>query len=143
LARISGGYRVPMPADYLYPLEQSGNIYVVNGRAATPEVLALEAASGEHTSFLVPVNFKELAREDRIWFRAGSPEQRLVAMGVVQAPAYRGTDDDLWRVVVAYDHAVSRRLQQNPGVPAVRVVRQAVWKATVEEAAALAQFAGL
>ncbi|WP_203911850.1 hypothetical protein [Rhizocola hellebori] len=132
-----------MPIDYLYPLEQTGQQYVVNGRAATPEVLALEAASGEHSCFLVSAHIGDLEREDRIWFRASLPEQRLVAMGWVQAPAYEGTDDGLWRVVVAFDRDISRRLQQDRDAPVVRAARQAVWEATAEESAALKRYAGL
>jgi len=132
-----------MPTDYLYPLEQTGQQYVVNGRAATPEVLAMAAASGEHACFLVSANVNDLVRGDRIWFRAGSPEQCMVAMAVVQAPPYRGTIDDLWRVVVAFDPGASRRLQQNPGEPVIRAARQAVWKATAEESTALERAAEL
>lgn len=140
---MANSYCANMATDYLYPLEQTGLKYVVHGRAARPEVMAAEAALGEHSSFLVSTNVAAIKPGDRIWFRAGVPEQRIVAVGVVQAAPYQGIGDDRWRIVVALDSAASRRLQQARRQPSVRAVRRAVWKATAHEAAELRKITGL
>jgi hypothetical protein len=48
------------------------------------EVMALEAASGEHSAFLLSAGSERVERGDRICFRAGAPEQRIVALRIVQ-----------------------------------------------------------
>jgi hypothetical protein len=129
-------------SDYLYPLEQTGREFVVNGRAATPDVMEKQARSGEHSSYLLSTGFSMLGRGDRIWFRAGAGERRVVAVGIVQTTPYQGTDDGRWRAVVALNHKATQRLQKAKQRPHIRAVRQAVWRASVDEVEDLLEITG-
>jgi len=140
--RAPSGYDAEVPADFLYPLEQTGRQFVIHGCPATPEIVASVESLGEHVSFLLAVNAATVKRGDRFWFRAGRPEQRIVAVGLVQAAPYLGTDDE-WHIVVAIDPVASERLRSSSAQPVVRAARQAVWKATSAEAAELAKIAML
>lgn len=131
-------------ADFLYPLEQSGTYFQIDGEAATAATVSvLTRRPDEHICFLLAVNAHKIRRGDRIWFRASRPEQRVIAVGIAQSAPYEGTDDGSWRVPVAFQPRPSRRLQRAGGqTGAVRAVRQAVWEASAAEVAALLQVCG-